>query len=150
MVALDRPFAGPRRNLVRLGGERSEIVADDLDQRAGRVGIGRRAVRLELRPDPARQVSGLRGDVVQHLAGFPHRFRQRVAAQRLTGDERKDGSRNRVGEVGQDGLDVRLSPPFDALDDDQPPTVAPGEQAEGVAGCDRVVAARRVGREQLD
>ena len=90
------------------------------------------------------------GDVeLQHLAVFLAQARQCRAFRRFLGDQRQDRARDRLFQIGADGVDVGLAPALDPVDNDQAAAVC-GKQAECVAGADGVLTARRIRCEHLD
>ena len=142
--------SGPDRDLVCFGGERDEVVADDLDESSGGVRVGIRTEALELRPNPRREIARLRRLEREHLPGFPTAFASASLFGVSPSHERQDGSRHGVPQVLDHRLDVGLLPALDAFDDDKAAAVGPGKEAEGVAGRDRLRPVRRVRREVLD
>ena len=127
---------GPRRELVDLGRQRVEVVADELDERAARLGLGGRAEARELLADP-RRYRPLRHVVHEHLAGLLDRFSERRVGLDVAG-EREHGLRRGRGQVGGQRLDVRCLPAFHLVDEHEATTP---EEPYRVAGGDGVVPA---------
>src|SRR5581483_245763 len=133
VVDPDAIAARPRRELVDLPRELVEVLAHQLDERAGRLRIDLLAVDLELLRDPALQAP-LRHVPQQNLTGGGDRLRDRGVLLELAGDERERRRRGGGLQVRGDRLRVRGLPGVDAFDDDQTPLG--GEEPERVRRSD--------------
>ena len=137
--ARDRLAARPGRQLLDLGSKVAEVVADRFDEGAAGIPVGRRAEPRELLAYPLRKLLLLHV-VGEDVTGLLDGLCERGVELDAVADEREHRGRRRRGEVGLDLLRVRRLPCLDALDDDEPRVAA--EQAEGVAGGDRVRTGR--------
>ena len=138
--------ARPRGELVDLGCELVQVVADQLDQRAAALRVGGRAAQLELLRHPAGKAP-LGHVPVQNLAGSRSDLRDRRVLLQFAGDERQGRRRRRRLQVRGDRLRVRGLPGLRLGDDDQAPVAR--EQPERVAHGDDVLPRRRARRVQL-
>ena len=149
LAAADGLAPRPGRKLLGLGGERRRVLTDDVHERPGGVGVGVDAEAFELCPHPGGKVSRPRNLVRQHLTHLRAERRERRALEVAAGDEHEHRPGHGILDVGRDGLLIVLLPALDALDEHEAPAV-PGEEAERVAGRDRLLPARSLGGEGLD
>ena len=159
LTLADRLVPCPRGDLVHLGLQRAEIVADELDEGGDGLRLGARTALLELVGDPPLQLS--LGDVVaQHSPGFLGCLPECRARLELLGDEGENRRGSGAREVAGDRVDVGRLPaapastvclhPVDVGNDDEP---CVAEQASGVAEADHRLAwgvERRDGLDRLD
>ncbi len=150
LASTDRLPAGPRSELVELGRERDRVVADQLDERPRGVGVGRDAETLELGARPGVQIACLRHVVAKHLPLLLAELGERRAAQGFVRDEGEHRALDRVSQVARDRLDVLLPPRLDAVHDHEPAAAGSAEEAQRIAGRDRVGSARRLRCKLLD
>ena len=147
-LALAHGLAGrPRRELVDLRSKCLWVVADELDERCGRLGFCLHAALPELLGDPALKAPLGNGEL-QDLPRLRARFPERRRLLDVLADESEDGVRRRIRQIGVHCLDVggfpaALAPlvgvpsAVDVLDDDQSRVT---EEAPGVAERDRPFA----------
>ena len=130
----------PRRELLDLGRELVEVVADDLDQRAARIGVGLRAARARTarRPTPAASASSRRRSAPGRPSRPPSRARESAFISSATSASTVLGRGRR--EVGDDLLHVGRLPLLRLVDDHEPPLA--DEEPERVARRDDVGARR--------
>ena len=144
--ARDRLAVRPRGELLDLGGEVADVVADRLDERTARVAVGRSAEAGELLADPLGKLL-LRHVVSEDLAGLGDCLGERRVFLDPVADERENGRRRGSGEVRLELLDIRGLPGLHPVDHDKACLAA--EEAEGIAGGDRVLRRRFSGVEVL-
>src|SRR5206468_1940023 len=112
-VALtDLGARGPRRQLVDLGLELVEVVADELDEPRARLVCRTRADARELLARPLREVA-LRHVVDEHVARLRARLRERRVALHLRAVQGEYGVWGGAREVGGDRLRVGCLPTVD-------------------------------------
>ena len=126
----------PRRELLDLGGEIADIVPDRLDERAARVAVDGRVEARELLADPVRKLF-LRHVVGEELACLGDGLGERRVLLDPIPDEREDSGRSGSREVRLELLRIGRLPALDAVDDDE--ACFPAEEAQGIAGGDRVL-----------
>ena len=125
----------PGRELVDLRRKLLGVLADELDDGPGGLGVDLHAALGELRLDPARQVglaAPLREVVEEDLACLRDRLGERRVALDLLPGQREHRRRRRALEVLLEALHLGRLPALDVLDDDESPLDR--EEAERVAG----------------
>ena len=145
---------GPGGDLLDLALERAGVVADELDEPAGRVVVDADARALELHPHPGREVVdfALPGLALGHVEAedSPRGPARRLETRELrrVAHEREHRARRGTRQVANDRLGVRLLPALDPLDDDEP--LPASEEAERVRRRDHVLSGGGLGEEMLD
>ena len=147
LVLADLVVSGPDGELLDLGGELLQVVADELDQGAGGLGGRLDPVARELLADPPRQLT-LRDLVDQDNALLCQRLREGSVLAEAFADEREHRLGRGRRQIFGDRLSIGGLPALDLVDEHEP--TAGREQAHRVAGGDRVVACGVPRREPLD
>ena len=140
LAPADRLAGGPGGQLLDLGRESVDVLADDLDQRASGLAV---APEPRTRSNWARtQVGRSRGFGTSKASTSPALAQAPAATEPFSSPATSASTApwHRVGEVAGDGLLVGFLPALDVLDDHKAPAVA-REEAERVQRCDGFVAA---------
>jgi len=135
-----------------IDGRSKEGVRSPVNTPTGSCGVGVRghAQALELGARPVVQIVRLGHVVPEHLPLLLAEIDQGRATETLFRDQGEHRTPDRILQVRGDRLDVFLSPRFDGMHDHEPAAALSPEQAQRVAGCNRIGSARGVGRQLLD
>ena len=149
LAPADRLAAGPGGQLLDLGRQGGDVVADDLDQRARASPSAWTPRRSNCARTQVGKVARLRHLEGEHLAGLGAQSAGRDEPFSSPATSASTAPANRVGEVAGDRLLVGLLPALDLLDDHEAPAVA-GEEAQRVQRGDGLLAVDALRGQRLD